>query len=393
MGISDTTLPAVSISSPANNSTVSNPSITVSGVASDSIALSKVEVKLNSGSFATATGTTSWSLPVTLVSGANTITARDTDTSNNIKETSITVTYTPPNTAPSAPQTLTSIARDNSVSLTWLAPSSNGGSAITGYKIYRGTSSGSETLLATGGCSSLGNVLTCVDATVANGTAYYYQATAINIVGESVKSNETVANPQVTRIQGTVSNSAPISGATVTDGTRTAATDASGNYTINTTAGTYTLTASKSGYVSSSKSVTVSTAQTATVNFTLYETDIISPNISGGSPSGTLAYNTTQANLTITTDENAACKYSASAGAAYSSISDNFATTGTTTHSQTITNLTSGQSYSYYVRCKDGQKQQLFGRLPIQDNHQRRKAFWLISSLSRWRSSQNLRLF
>lgn len=312
-------------------------------------------MKLNSGSLQTTTGTTSWSIPLTLTLGANTILARATDTSNNIKETSINITYTPPNTAPSAPQTLTSIAGNNSVSLTWLAPSSNGGSVITGYKVYRGTTSGGETLLATGGCSSLGNVLTCVDATVANGTAYYYQATAINAIGESIKSNETIANPQATRIQGTVSNSAPISGATVTDGTRTVATDASGDYTINTAAGTYTLTASKSGYVSSSKSVTISASQTATVNFTLTQTDAIPPNISGGSPSGTLSYNTTQANLTLATDENATCKYSTSAGAAYSSMPNNFAATGTAAHSQAITNLTSGQSYSYYIRCKDGQ--------------------------------------
>ena len=71
-------------------------SITVSGTASDNKALSKVEVKVGSGSWLPVTGTTSWSVDsVPLAVGSNIITARATDTSNNVKETSVTVTYTP----------------------------------------------------------------------------------------------------------------------------------------------------------------------------------------------------------------------------------------------------------------------------------------------------------
>ncbi len=107
-GSSDTILPTISITSPTNGQTFTNPSITVTGAASDNIALSKVEVKLNSGSYQTTTGTTSWSLPLTLISGTNTITAKATDTSNNFKETSITVTYTPATPTPTLPSTPTS---------------------------------------------------------------------------------------------------------------------------------------------------------------------------------------------------------------------------------------------------------------------------------------------
>src|SRR3989475_8573113 len=57
----------------------------------------------------------------------------------------------PPSTAPSAPQNLQAAAGNAQVSLSWTAPSSNGGSAITNYKIYRSTSSGTETLLTTVG--------------------------------------------------------------------------------------------------------------------------------------------------------------------------------------------------------------------------------------------------
>src|SRR5205807_332875 len=57
-------------------------------------------------------------------------------------------TPTAPATPPGAPQGLSATAGDATVTLTWSAPSSNGGSPITNYRIYRGTSSNGETLLA-----------------------------------------------------------------------------------------------------------------------------------------------------------------------------------------------------------------------------------------------------
>ena len=99
-------------------------------------------------------------------------------------------TTPPPSTVPSAPQNLQASAGNTQVSLSWSAPSSNGGSAITNYKIYRGTSSGTETLLTT-----VGNVLSYTDGTVTNGQAYFYKVSAVNSVGESAQSNEASAKP------------------------------------------------------------------------------------------------------------------------------------------------------------------------------------------------------
>jgi hypothetical protein len=65
--------------------------ITVSGTASDNVAVGKVEVKVESGSWQTASGTTSWNTPVTLVPGSNRIYARATDTAGNINQTSVRV--------------------------------------------------------------------------------------------------------------------------------------------------------------------------------------------------------------------------------------------------------------------------------------------------------------
>ena len=73
-----------------------------------------------------------------------------------------------------------------------------------------------------------------------------------------------------------------------------------------------------------------------------------------GYPSGTLPQNTTQTNISLTTNENATCKYSTTAGVEFDSIANTFSSTGSTAHTQVITGLHSGTSYSYYVRCEDG---------------------------------------
>jgi thermitase len=96
-------------------------------------------------------------------------------------------------TAPGAP-TLTATAGNAQVSLSWTAPG-DGGSAITSYKVYRGTTSGGEALVTSGGCSGLGNVLSCTDGGLTNGQAYYYQVSAVNGVGEGSRSAERSATP------------------------------------------------------------------------------------------------------------------------------------------------------------------------------------------------------
>jgi hypothetical protein len=79
---------------------------------------------------------------------------------------------------PKAPKLSAVRSTPGVVHLSWSKPD-NGGSAITGYKIYRGTTSGGETLLnATGAKNSLD------DLTADPATAYYYRLTALNAVGE-----------------------------------------------------------------------------------------------------------------------------------------------------------------------------------------------------------------
>lgn len=85
---------------------------------------------------------------------------------------------------PSPPGAPTTVGSYRSVALSWSAPSSNGGSAITGYRVYRGVSSQSLTLLTT-----LSNVLSYTDSGLSDGTTYYYKVSAVNIVGEGTASD------------------------------------------------------------------------------------------------------------------------------------------------------------------------------------------------------------
>ena len=97
-------------------------------------------------------------------------------------------------TAPSAPQSLAATAGSGSVTLSWAAPASDGGAAITGYNIYRGTSPGGES-----GTPVATNVSAAgfTDTGLVNGTTYYYRVAAVNSAGTSAQSNEAFGTPQL----------------------------------------------------------------------------------------------------------------------------------------------------------------------------------------------------
>jgi len=83
-------------------------------------------------------------------------------------------------TTPASPQMLSAVSQSPSGALvTWIEPD-NGGSPITGYNVYRGTTSGAETFLANvaGGTTSK-----YFDPAPPSGNVFYY-ARAINGIGE-----------------------------------------------------------------------------------------------------------------------------------------------------------------------------------------------------------------
>ncbi len=100
-------------------------------------------------------------------------------------------------TAPSAPVLNSATAATGSVTLSWSVPASDGGSAITGYTVYRGASNGGETPYA-----SLGIVTSYRDTAVTGGSTYFYTVVAVNGVGPSGQSNERSATVPIAAVPG-----------------------------------------------------------------------------------------------------------------------------------------------------------------------------------------------
>jgi hypothetical protein len=91
----DSSPPSIEIRSPNNGSVTDEPSVNVSGTASDDTAVDFVEIRLNGGSWGLAQGTISWTYGVILSEGANIVDARVTDTSGKTANDSIGITYDP----------------------------------------------------------------------------------------------------------------------------------------------------------------------------------------------------------------------------------------------------------------------------------------------------------
>ena len=120
-------------------------------------------------------------------------------------------------TAPSSPQGVSATAGNTTVQLNWTPPTSTGGSAITGYNIYRGTAPNAEA--STPIASNL-TTTSYTDTALTNGTTYYYKITALNNIGPSAPSAETSATPQAAP---TVPS--PPQGVSATAGNTTGATE------------------------------------------------------------------------------------------------------------------------------------------------------------------------
>lgn len=97
----------------------------------------------------------------------------------------------PPSPAPGPPTGLSATAGNAAVSLTWTAPLVTAQyGAASSYVVLRGTSSATETAVASGVTTT-----SFTDTAVVNGTTYYYEVEASNSGGTSAPSNEVPASP------------------------------------------------------------------------------------------------------------------------------------------------------------------------------------------------------
>ena len=100
-----------------------------------------------------------------------------------------------PATAPAAPGNLAAQRGTRSARLTWTAPASNGGGAITGYNVYAGTAPGGESATPVN-ATPLGRKVTAYTVNgLINGTTYYFTVRAANAVADGAVSKEASATP------------------------------------------------------------------------------------------------------------------------------------------------------------------------------------------------------
>lgn len=88
-----------------------------------------------------------------------------------------------PATVPGTPSAPTAMPANGQVAVHWTAPSSTGGSEITGYKVERATNGSGPWTADPAGCSGTINGLSCAATGLTNGTPYFFRVQAANDLG------------------------------------------------------------------------------------------------------------------------------------------------------------------------------------------------------------------
>jgi hypothetical protein len=113
--------------------------------------------------------------------------------------TTTTTTTTIPITAPQSPTALALVAGNGQVSLSWVAPTQDGGAPISDYEVQFKASSSSSWLNFVDGVSTATSVTV---TSLTNATLYDFQVAAVNSVGTGTPSSITSTTPTITYVVG-----------------------------------------------------------------------------------------------------------------------------------------------------------------------------------------------
>ncbi len=186
----DTTPPTASITSPANNATVSG-TTTVAASATDDRGVTKVEFYLDGALQSTDTASPySWAWDTTPQANGSlhSLTAKSYDAAGNTTTSaavSVTVSNVADTTAPSVPQNVVATSGKRSIKVTWSASTDDVG--VTGYEVWRASAaSGPFSLLTTTTATSYTN------SGLARSAQYWYYVKARDAAGNVSAASATV---------------------------------------------------------------------------------------------------------------------------------------------------------------------------------------------------------
>ena len=249
-----------------------------------------------------------------------------------------------------ATTTLPTFTNPLTVTLTY-SPSDAAGSNPSSFKIYR-YDGAIWNMLNSCSVDTSAHTVTCQTNNFSDFGLFGDADSVVPVISLTNPSTPVTASSTLV-LTATATDNTAIAGVTFYRGTtalaaEVTATSAPDTYsyswdTTGVTDGDYAITAvardTSNNYATTSPAVTVTVHNTP-------------PLRSVGLPTGTLTVGTASTLLQVTTDENATCRYSATAAQAYGAMTP-FTTTGAQAHSQTVSGLANNTSYNYYVKCQD----------------------------------------